>query len=192
VATRAVKAGNRPKLAPSRGSVETGPPGAEPKRPALVPPRWVPITSTILCLIAFADSAYLAFIHYTNPTGLACSTHGFIDCTAVTTSIYSHPFGIPVVDAGLVWCFAMLLLCSPWGWRASSPWVSPLRLAGCVAGVGMVFYLLYVELFELGHLCEFCSIVHLMTIALFIVVAFGTALATPGQPAEDDDMAFAS
>jgi uncharacterized membrane protein len=190
VATRAVKAGSgRPKLAPSRGSGETSPVAPEGKRPALVPPGWVPITSTIICLIALADSAYLTFIHYVNPDGLFCSTSGFINCTAVTTSVYSHPFGIPVADAGLVWSFVMLLLCSPQGWRASSRWVSPIRLAGSIAGVGMVFYLLYVELFELGHLCEFCSIVHLMTIALFIVVAFGTALATP---ADDDDMAFAS
>jgi uncharacterized membrane protein len=190
VATRAVKArGSSPKLAPSRESAGTGP--AEPARkvPALVPPGWVPITSTIICLIAFADAAYLTFIHYTNPAGLACSTKGFINCTAVTTSIYSHPFGIPVADAGLVWAFGMLLLCSPWGWRASSRWVSPLRLAGSVAGVGMVFYLLYVELFELGHLCEYCTVVHLMTIALFIVVAFGTALAIPG---DEEDVAVAA
>ena len=190
MATRAVKAGStRPKLAPGRESADAGPGGPAEKRPALVPPGWVPIASTVICLIALADSAYLTFIHYTNPTGLACSNHGFVDCTAVTTSIYSHPFGIPVAVAGLAWSFVMLLLCSPWGWRASSRWVSPVRLAGSVAGVGMVFYLLYVELFSLGHICEFCSIVHLMTIALFIVIAFGTALATP---AEDEDLALAT
>ena len=149
----------------------------------------MPITSTIICVIALADAAYLTYIHYTNPAGLACSTRGFINCTAVTTSIYSHPFGIPVAVAGLVWSFGMLLLCSPWGWRASSRWVSPLRLAGSVAGVGMVFYLLYVELFALGHLCEYCTVVHLMTIALFIVVAFGTALAIPG---DEEDVAVAA
>ena len=191
MATRAVKAGSagRPKLAPAGGN--DGPAETDPhrRRPALVPPGWVPIASTVICLIALADSAYLTFIHYTNPTGLACSNHGFVDCTAVTTSIYSHPFGIPVAVAGLAWSFVMLLLCSPWGWRASSRWVSPVRLAGSVAGVGMVFYLLYVELFSLGHICEFCSIVHLMTIALFIVIAFGTALATP---AEDEDLALAT
>ena len=107
----------------------------------------------------------------------------------MTTSIYSHPFGVPVAVAGLAWSFVMLLLCSPWGWRASSRWVSPVRLAGSVAGVGMVFYLLYVELFSLGHLCEYCTVVHLMTILLFIVVAFGTALAVPG---DEEDVAFAA
>ena len=65
----------------------------------------------------------------------------------MTTSIYSHPFGVPVAVAGLAWSVVMLLLCSPWGWRAYRRWVSPVRLAGSVAGLGMVFYLLYVELF---------------------------------------------
>lgn len=189
MATRAVKSPNGRSVASSRGSVDTDPPGSAPKRPALVPPGWVPITSTIICVIALADSAYLTYIHYTNPGGLHCSTSGFINCTAVTTSIYSHPFGIPVAVAGLAWSFVMLLLCSPQAWRASARWVSPVRLAGSVAGVGMVFYLVYVELFSLGHLCEYCTVVHLMTIALFIVVAFGTALAVPG---DEEGVAFAS
>jgi uncharacterized membrane protein len=189
VATRAVNSPSGQSLAPSGGSAGTGSADSESKRPALVPPGWAPITSTIICLIALADSGYLTYIHYTNPTGLHCSTSGFINCTAVTTSIYSHPFGVPVAVAGLAWSFAMLLLCSPWGWRASSRWVSPVRLAGSVAGVGMVFYLLYVELFDLGHICEYCTVVHFMTIALFMVVAFGTALAVPG---DEQDVALAA
>ena len=188
MATRAVKTGSHRGLATSRESVDTSPPGPAPRRPALVPPGWVPITSTIICAIALADAAYLTYIHYANPTGLHCSTSGFVNCTAVTTSIYSHPFGVPVAVAGLAWSFVMLLLCSPRGWRASSRWVSPVRLAGSVAGVGMVMYLVYVELFSLGHLCEYCTVVHLMTIALFIVVAFGTALAVPGDE-EDVELA---
>jgi uncharacterized membrane protein len=185
VATRAVKAGKgRLNLAPGPGAADTGLAGPARARPALVPPGWVPITTTVLCAIALADSAYLTWIHYTNPTGLFCSTTGIFNCDAVTTSVYSHPFGIPVAVAGLAWSFVMLLLCSPRGWRASSRWVSPVRLAGSVAGVGMVFYLIYRELFSLSHICEYCTVVHVMTIALFIVVAFGTAL---GVPADDED-----
>ncbi len=191
MATRAAKVGGRSKAAPTVEERNADSQYADLPRPYLVPPRWAPVTTTILCLIALADSAYLTYIHYTNPTGLACSTKGFINCTAVTTSIYSHPFGVPVAVAGLIWSAAMLVLCSPWGWRAVSPWVSRLRLAGAVAGLGMVFYLLYVELFQLGHLCEYCTIVHVMTVALFIVIALGTALALPGDADEDDEVALA-
>jgi uncharacterized membrane protein len=193
VATRAVKAGNgRPNLAPGPAAADGGPVDDVQARPALTPPGWVPITTTVLCAIALADSAYLTWIHYTNPTGLFCSTTGIFNCDAVTTSVYSHPFGIPVAVAGLAWSFVMLLLCSPWGWRSPWRWVSPVRLAGSVAGVGMVFYLIYRELFSLSHICEYCTVVHVMTIALFIVVAFGTALGVPVADEDEDDLDFAT
>jgi uncharacterized membrane protein len=47
--------------------------------------------------------------------------------------------------------------------------------------------LVYRELFSLSHICEYCTVVHVMTIALFVVVAFGTALAVPGDEYEDQD-----
>jgi uncharacterized membrane protein len=150
------------------------------------PPRWVPFASSAICVLAFADSAYLTYAHYTSVAALACPTNGFVNCAAVTTSAYSHPFGIPVAVAGLAWSFVMGVLCSPWGWRSAQarwwPWTSRARLAGSVAGVGMVFYLLWAELIKLHHLCEYCTGVHVLTVALFFVVAFGTALAAPAEP----------
>lgn len=156
----------------------------EPEGPVgMVPPRWAPLSATVICVLAFADSAYLTYAHFTSPSVLACSTKGFVDCAAVTTSVYSHPLGVPVVIPGLVWCALMAVVCSPWVWRASSrpwwPWVGRLRLAGSVAGIGMVFYLLWAELVKLHHLCEYCTGVHVLTVALFLVVVFGTALSEP-------------
>ena len=154
------------------------------RTPAAVPPRWVPYTATVICVLALLDSAYLTYAHFTTANVLVCSTKGFVDCAAVTTSSYSHPLGIPVSVAGLAWSAVMLALCSPWGWRAASPWVSRARLAGSVAGVGMVIYLLWAELIKLRHLCEYCTGVHIFTVALFFVVVFGTALAVPADPDE--------
>jgi uncharacterized membrane protein len=193
VATKAVKTSmGRPNNGADQGGVKDDPSGLAEKHPALVPPGWVPVTTTVLCLIALADAAYLTWIHYTNPTGLFCSTTGLFNCDAVTTSVYSHPFGIPVVVPGLIWSFVMLLLCSPQAWRASARWVSPVRLAGSVAGVGMVFYLIYRELFSLSHICEYCTVVHLVTIVLFVVIAFGTALGVPAPDEDEDDLDFAT
>lgn len=150
---------------------------------ALRPPRWVPPASMVITILAVLDSAYLTYAHFTTATALVCPTHGFINCLSVTTSSYSHPFGIPVAVAGLAWSVGMLALCSPWAWRAASPWVSRARLAGSAVGVLTVFYLLWAELLKLHHLCEYCTGVHILTVALFFVVVFGTALAVP--PDED-------
>jgi uncharacterized membrane protein len=80
----------------------------------------------------------------------------------------------------------MVALCSPRGWRSLSLWPGRLRLAGCVAGLGMVFWLVYVELFKLDRVCEYCTVIHIMTVALFVVVVLGTALATPAGLDEPD------
>ncbi|HTV12117.1 MAG TPA: vitamin K epoxide reductase family protein [Acidimicrobiales bacterium] len=163
------------------------PPTSSQYSAAPIPPRWAPWASMVICALAIADSAWLTYAHYTTPAVLVCSTKGFVDCAAVTTSSYSHPFGIPVAVAGLVWSVGMLALCTPWAWRAWSPWWRRARVAGSVLGVLTVFYLLWAELIKLHHLCEYCTAVHILTIALFFVVVFGTALAVP---AGDEEAAF--
>lgn len=91
----------------------------------------------------------------------------------------SHPFGIPVALAGLVWSFVKLALCTPWAWRAPSSWLCRARLAATAAGLVSVFYLLWAELIKLHHLCEYFTVVHVPTFGFFIVVLFGTVLALP-------------
>jgi uncharacterized membrane protein len=60
--------------------------------------------------------------------------------------------------------------------------VARARLAGAVAGVAMVFWLLWAELIKLRHICEYCTVVHILTFALFVVIVLGSALAVPAEP----------
>lgn len=196
---RVVGAGTRRTPATATGTGRTGgyarPPAEEEPVPEgrLVPPRWVPTTSAIICLLAVADSAYLTYTHFINPSAIngACflaKPGSLVNCGLVTTSRYSYFFGsvfhhlLPVALAGLVWSVAMLALCSPWAWRAASPWVARARLAGSVAGVATVLWLLYAELVQLRHICEYCTVVHILTFALFVVLFLGFALAVPSGP----------
>ena len=163
---------------------------SHPRPPSVpVPPRWAAPLSGTLCMLALADTAYLTYAHFTTATVLACPSNpkGFVDCAAVTTSSYSHPFGIPVVIPGLIWCAAMLVLCSPPAWRAVSPWASRLRLAGSTAGIVMVLWLVYAELVKLHHLCEYCTVLHCVTGLLFIVILFATAMTIQDEQDEQDD-----
>ncbi len=163
-----------------------GPSTRSPSCERPLPPRWVAPASMIITVLAMADSAYLTYADFTTPKVLICSTKGFMDCAAVTTSSYSHPFGIPVAPVGLVWSVAMLALCTPWAWRAASPWLRWVRLAGTGAGVLMVLYLLWAELIKLGHMCEFCTVMHALSVALFFVVVFGTASTLPAAATESE------
>lgn len=165
------------------GEDGTGEDGPAYERPAMVPPRWVPWTSTVICALALLDAAYLTFEHFHGKSFNGCVVNSFINCGAVTNSIYSKFLGLPVSVLGLAWAAGMFVLCLPQAWRMTSPWVGRIRLLGSVAGLGMVFYLVYRELFSIGKLCEYCTGVHILTVLLFVVIAFGMALAVPADDA---------
>lgn len=163
-----------------------------PGGPVLVPPRWAPMTSFVICILAVADSAYLTYSHYFNGGKVTgCQIGKFINCDAVTNSSYSRVLGIPVALYGLVWAVGMLVLCSPPAWKLPSPWVGRLRLLGSVAGVVSILWLVYAELFKIRAICEFCTGVHVLTLALFVVLVFATALALPAEPGPEVDDASA-
>ncbi|MGC8625944.1 MAG: vitamin K epoxide reductase family protein [Acidimicrobiales bacterium] len=159
-------------------------------------PRWVPPTSFAICLLALADSAYLTYAHYAAAKIFACpiSSHSFVNCASVTTGPYSSILGVPVAVLGLLWSTGMAVLCCPFAWRAQqwraerwarlAPWVGRVRLAGSALGVVTVFWLVYVELFKKDHLCEYCTVVHVLTVALFIVLVFAAALSVPAEQDE--------
>jgi uncharacterized membrane protein len=142
-------------------------------------PRWVVVTSLVLAVAGTLVAAYLTVEHFTSSTTLACPETGVVNCQKVTTSEQSKVFGIPVAPLGLVFFVPMLVACLPAVWRDQRPAVRYGRLAFAAAGVVFVFYLLYAELFILDAICLWCTAVHAVTIALFAVIAFGTAALSP-------------
>lgn len=150
------------------------------------PPRatqqaaWVRWSSLVLAIGGLGLSTYLTVAHYASTVTLACSDTGAVNCAKVTESSQSMIFGvIPVAVLGLAYFVAMTALCSPWAWRARLPAVRWLRGAGAVAGIGMVIYLVYTELFTLDAICIYCTAVHAVTFLLFCVLAFAAAAGPP-------------
>jgi len=139
-------------------------------------PRWVVRSTFVLALVAVAVSAYLTVAHYTSPHVLACSGSGAIDCAKVTTSAQSRFLGIPVAVLGLVWAVAMAALCSPRAWPSAARWVRPARAAAVCIGMAFVLWLVFAELVLVGAICVWCTTMHLLTFALFVlIVIFGYA-----------------
>lgn len=150
-------------------------------------PRWPGWVSGGVCLAGVVVAAYLTYAHYTSPSVLACSDKGLVDCAKVTTSSYSQIFGVPVADAGLAYFAVMGGLCSPWAWSSAHRGLRLARVLGSLAGVGMVLWLIYVELFRLDAICLYCTIVHALTVLLFITVSLGTATYPAGGPPPQQD-----
>ncbi len=142
-------------------------------------PAWVVWSSLAISVAGLLVAAYLTYEHFTASTTLACSDTGIINCLKVTTSAQSKVFGIPVAVLGLFFFAAMVPLCLPATWKSRSTLIRRVRLATVGVGILFVFYLVYAELFIIDSICLWCTTVHVLTLALFAVVAFGTATLDP-------------
>jgi uncharacterized membrane protein len=138
--------------------------------------RWLVITSFVLAILGLAVSIYLTIDHYTSIAPLACPENATINCVKVTTSTYSKLAGVPVALLGLLFYVAMVVLCSPWLWRARQAWLTQVRIGAASTGVLFVFYLIWAELFQIQAICLWCTSVHVITVALFAVLLIGQAL----------------
>jgi uncharacterized membrane protein len=133
----------------------------------------------VISILGLAIATYLTYSHYSNPSAsrLTCYLGGTgsstIDCAAVLTSKWSTIFGLPVALYGAVFFVFMSVINLPVMWRSPSLLVARLRLASVVAGMAMVLYLVGVELLGVKHICIYCTSVHLLQFALFMLVITG-------------------
>lgn len=140
-------------------------------------PRWLAPTSLVLCVFGLAVSLYLSYEHATANASLTCLPgEGSSGCLTVTSSAWSLLFGIPVAYLGLAYFVALTVLCLPVVWRRPEPWIDVLRLVLLVAGLGMVLYLVWAELFRIHAICAWCTTIHVDTFVLLGVVAVGQIL----------------
>jgi len=140
-----------------------------PLRAAGPAPTWVLWATLPLALLGLAASTYLTITHF-DPKALHCTANGVFNCQAVTTSGASRFLGIPVAFLGLVQYVVMTALCTPWAWRARRREVHLARLVVASVGMAFVLWLLVAELLIVGHICEYCTSVHVVTFALFVCV----------------------
>jgi uncharacterized membrane protein len=151
-------------------------------------PQWPWLAGTILSVLGLGLAGYLTYEHYTSSTSLSCPAGGgIVDCLKVTTSQYSRIHGIPVAVLGLVFFAVMLGLQSRPAWASTSPVLRIGRLVWSLVGVGTAAWLIYAELFKLNAVCLWCTAVHIVSLLVFAVTAFGTA-ATAGSPTADSDL----
>lgn len=142
-------------------------------------PRWVAPTALTLAGIGLLVSIYLTVEWASSGATLACPEGETINCAKVTSSSWSTFLGIPVAPLGLGYFAVMIALCLPARFRSVGPWPDRLRVAWAVAGTAMVLYLVWAELFQIRAICLWCTVVHVVTVALLGVVLVGQALIEP-------------
>lgn len=121
-----------------------------------------------LALAGLGIAGYLTVVHYApGQVPLVCASSGAIDCARVTTSAASSVGPVPVAILGVVWFAGALALLAADG-RVSAD-LTMVRLFWVSAGLLVVFYLVYAELFLVGAICLWCTAVHALVIALFLM-----------------------
>ena len=153
--------------------------GTQASESTTVYPKWLVVSTFLLALAGLAVAIYMTVSHYTDNATLVCQANSVINCAQVTSSPQSVILGIPVAVLGLVYFVPMTVLLSPWAWRSELPAIRWLRLAGVGVGLLFVVYLVAVELIIIGKICEWCTSVHVITIALFALVVVGEYRSRP-------------
>ena len=131
-------------------------------------PRWVVATTLVLALVGLGVSTYLTIEHFVGSSILACPS-GISNCQKVTSSAQSKFLGIPVAILGLCQYLAMTALCTPWAWRAARREVHLARLVLASVGMAFVLWLISAELLIINAICLWCTSVHVITFALFVL-----------------------
>lgn len=137
------------------------------------PPRWVIASTLALSLVGLGIATYLTITHFTDTAALVCTANSVINCTKVTTSAQSMFLGLPVAGIGVIYFVAMTWLTLPGTWRLTSPAVRTGRVLFAAGGLAFVGYLVWTELAVLHAICEWCTAVHVITLALCALIAVG-------------------
>jgi len=133
---------------------------------------WRPLATGLISVAGLGVSIYLLIVHY-QPTALVCNKSSVVNCEKVLTSPQSVIFGIPVPVLGLAFFVGMIVMSLPAMWRSRSAWVARGRIASVIVGMGMVIYLISQEALTLHAICLWCTSVHVLTFALFLIVITG-------------------
>jgi uncharacterized membrane protein len=154
---------------PSRARADRSGRPARWKAAVAPPAAWRPIVALLLSLAGVGVSTYLTVAHFAK-IPLVCSGSGIVNCERVTTSAQSYFLGIPVAFLGLLFFVAMTAINLPVLWRTEDRRVHMVRLAMTVLGMCFVLYLVSAELLIIKNICLWCTSVHVITFALFVLM----------------------
>jgi uncharacterized membrane protein len=127
------------------------------------------VAALLLSLAGLGVAIYLTVDHFAK-IPLACSDTGVINCQKVTTSGESYFFHIPVALLGLIFYTVMVAMNTPWAWRSTDRRVHLARLVLVCLGMGFALWLVTAEVLIIHNICLWCTSVHVITFALFVLL----------------------
>lgn len=138
---------------------------------------WLYIVGGAIGLLAAAVLLIEKVALQKDPTYVpSCSINSILSCGSIMQTSQAEAFGFPnpligVAAFPVVVTSGVALLAGAsfprWYWRG--------LLAGTIAGLAFVHWLIFQSLYRIGALCPYCMVVWIITIALFWYTALRTA-----------------
>jgi uncharacterized membrane protein len=142
---------------------------------ALVRHQPLLVAMVAIALVGVGISIYLTTIHYAHVAPV-CSVGGIINCSSVLKSRFSTVPGtsIPITIPGMVWflvsgALAVIGLVRIWRGQDEPERLRLYQLLWAAGGMLFVLYLVYAEIVQLHNICEWCTGIHILTLATFIL-----------------------
>jgi len=123
----------------------------------------------VLAFLGLADSAYLAE-HEASGTPLLCNIQNFSGCNVVATSQYSHIFGIPLAEFGVLFYSIVFVLAALELVIFDRLLRRVLQMAALI-GVAASLYFTLVQIFFIGAFCIYCLASALITVFILILAS---------------------
>ncbi len=128
------------------------------------------LTAAAASAAGLVISGYLTAVHYSSAP-LVCSATGTVDCERVLSSPYAVLAGssLPTSAAGLAWFAVSLVIVGLLFQRPASALLSRLLLGWAALGLATVLYLVFIEVVVIGAICAWCTAVHVLVLAVFLL-----------------------
>ncbi len=136
------------------------------------PPRWVLLFAGAIGLVASIvltiDKARLS----DDPTKtFSCDINAFVSCAGVMASDQASAFGFPNSYIGIAGFAGVVLIALALFLQVTLPSIVKAGLwLGTLFGIGLVTWLQFQSIYEIGKLCPYCMVVWAVMIPLFVAV----------------------
>ena len=124
----------------------------------------------ILAFAGIADSAYLAQ-HEASGTPLLCAIQNLSGCNVVAASQYSHLFGIPLAEYGVVF-YGIIFVLAALEIVIFDRLLRRVLQVAALIGVIASLYFTFVQVFLIGAFCIYCFASALIALLVLILASF--------------------
>ena len=123
----------------------------------------------ILAFFGLADSAYLAQ-HEASGTPLLCNIQNLSGCNVVAASQYSHIFGIPLAEFGILF-YGILFVLAALEIVIFDRLLRRVLQAVSLIGVAASLYFTLIQAFVIRAFCIYCLVSAFITLLIFILAS---------------------